>query len=152
MPKIARPVVLSESNREQLQSWVRAQFTPQQVVLRSRILLMAAEGKQDLEIASELEINRHTPALWRKRFHAEGLDGVWETRSGRGCKPSYDQEKVAALRRVPPRCPFVASFYMSLVVIPCPRLSSLGGWQDRSALAEFARMCASQQFCRRIRQ
>src|SRR6266567_4335442 len=97
MPKIARPVVLSESNREQLQSWVRAQFTPQQVVLRSRILLMAAEGKQDLDIASELEINRHTPALWRKRFHAEGLDGVWETRSGRGRKPSYDQEKVAAL-------------------------------------------------------
>ena len=97
MPKIARPVVLSESNREQLQSWVRAQFTPQQVVLRSRILLMAAEGKQDLDIASELEINRHTPALWRKRFDAEGLDGVWETRSGRGRKPSYDQDKVAAM-------------------------------------------------------
>src|SRR5881397_3123768 len=97
MPKIARPVVLSESNREQLQSWVRAQFTPQQVVLRSRILLMAAEGKQDLDIASELEINRHTPALWRKRFQTQGLEGIWEVQPGRGRKPTYDETKVAAI-------------------------------------------------------
>jgi transposase len=97
MPKVARPVVLSDSSRELLQGWVRAQFTPQQVVLRSRILLMAADGKQDLEIASELDVNRHTPALWRKRFLATGLDGVWETGSGRGRKPSFDQDKVAAM-------------------------------------------------------
>ena len=97
MPKTARAVVLSEVDREQLQKWIRAQFTPQQVVLRSRILLMASEGKQDLEIASELEVNRHTPALWRKRFQSEGLDGVWETRPGRGRKPSYEEDKVAAL-------------------------------------------------------
>ena len=95
MPKVARPVVLSKVDQEQLEKWTRAQFTPQQVVLRSRILLMAAEGKQDLEIASELEINRHTSSLWRKRFLADGLGGVWETMSGRGRKPSYDQNKVA---------------------------------------------------------
>ena len=97
MPKIARAVVLSETDRVQLQEWVRAQFTPQQVALRSRILLMAAEGKQDLEIASELEVNRHTPALWRNRFLADGLDGVWQTRSGRGRKPTYNEDKVAGL-------------------------------------------------------
>jgi transposase len=97
MPKVASPVVLSETDRNQLESWVRAQFTPQQVALRSRILLMAAEGKQDLEIASELNVNRHTPALWRKRFQAQGLDGVWETQPGRGRKPSYDEQKVAAI-------------------------------------------------------
>ena len=97
MPKVARAVVLSENDQDQLEKWIRAQFTPQQVVLRSRILLMAAEGKQDLEIASELEINRHTPSLWRKRFLADGLDGVWETKSGRGRKPSCDQNKVAAM-------------------------------------------------------
>jgi len=97
MPKTARAIVLSESDQEQLQQWIRAQFTPQQVVLRSRILLMASEGKQDLEIASELEVNRHTPSLWRKRFLAGGLDGVWETRTGRRRKPSYDQDKVAAM-------------------------------------------------------
>src|SRR5438874_2247894 len=74
MSKIASAVVLSEAVRKQLESWVRAQFTPQQVALRSRILLMAADGKQDLEIADELDVNRHTPALWRKRFQTEGLE------------------------------------------------------------------------------
>jgi len=97
MPKIACPVVLSEGDRNQLERWVRAQFTPQQVALRSRILLMAADGKQDLEIADELNVNRHTPALWRKRFQTEGLDGVWEIQPGRGRKPLYDEQKVNAI-------------------------------------------------------
>jgi transposase len=97
MSKVASAVVLSEADRNQLQSWVRAQFTPQQVALRSRILLMAAEGKQDLEIAGELNVNRHTPALWRKRFQTQGLDGVWEVQPGRGRKPSYPEDKVAAI-------------------------------------------------------
>src|SRR5437016_6772442 len=97
MPKIASAVVLSEADRNQLESWVRAQFTPQQVVLRSRILLMAAEGKQDLEIADDLNVNRHTPALWRKRFQTQGLDGIWEIQTGRGRKPLYDEQKVAGI-------------------------------------------------------
>jgi transposase len=97
MPKVASAVVLSEADRSQLGAWVRAQFTPQQVALRSRILLMAADGKQDLEIAGELNVNRHTPALWRKRFQTQGLDGVWEIQPGRGRKPSYSEEKVAAI-------------------------------------------------------
>jgi transposase len=97
MPKVASAVVLSEADRNQLESWVRAQFTPQQVALRSRILLMAADGKQDLEIAGELNVNRHTPALWRKRFQTQGLDGVWEVQPGRGRKPSYNETKVAAI-------------------------------------------------------
>src|SRR6267154_2132933 len=97
MPKVASAVVLSEPDRTQLESWVRAQFTPQQVALRSRILLMAADGKQDLEIAGELNVNRHTPALWRKRFQTQGLEGIGEIQTGRGRKPLYDEKKVAAV-------------------------------------------------------
>ena len=97
MPKVASAVVLSETDRNQLGRWVRAQFTPQQVVLRSRILLLASEGKQDLEIADELEVNRHTPALWRKKFQTQGLEGIWEIQAGRGRKPLYDEKKVAAV-------------------------------------------------------
>ncbi|MGO8765757.1 MAG: IS630 family transposase, partial [Limisphaerales bacterium] len=97
MPKVASAVVLSEADRSQLETWVRAQFTPQQVALRSRILLLASAGKQDLEIASELNVNRHTPALWRKRFQTQGLEGLWEIQAGRGRKPSYDGDQVAAM-------------------------------------------------------
>ena len=97
MAKIAPAVTLSEPDRAQLQQWVRAHFTPQQVALRSRILLLAAEGKENLEIAAELKVNRHTPALWRQRFIQDGLDAVWEIQSGRGRKPDYPPEKVAAI-------------------------------------------------------
>jgi transposase len=97
MPKIAAAVVLTEADRNQLERWVRAQFTPQQVALRCRILLMAADGRKDLEIADELNVNRHTPALWRKRFQRQGLEGVWEIQAGRGRKPRYDEDKVNAI-------------------------------------------------------
>ncbi len=92
MPKVASAVVLSETDRNQLESWVRAQFTRPLVALRSRILLMAAESKG--QIAGELNVNRHTPALWRKRFQTQGLDGVWEVQPGRGRKShSYDETR-----------------------------------------------------------
>jgi transposase len=90
-------VKLSSVERIELEQWKRAQYTPQQVALRSRIVLLAAEGKRDLEIAEQLGVSRHTAGLWRKRFMQEGLDGVWQIAPGRGRKPSYKQEKVAGI-------------------------------------------------------
>jgi transposase len=96
-PKIARAVVLSQADRHQLESLVRAQFTPHQVVLRCCILLMAAAGKRNKEIVDKLNVNRHTVELWRKRFRTRGLDCVCKTESGRGRKACYDEGKVAAI-------------------------------------------------------
>lgn len=89
--------MLTESEQAQLNQWIRAQYTPQQVVVRSRIVLLAAQGMQDLEIATELDVNRHTAGLWRRRFRQEGLDAVWEIAPGRGRKPTYTEKKVAAI-------------------------------------------------------
>ena len=97
MAKTALPVTLAVPDRIKLEHLQRAQSTPQQVALRSRIILLAAEGKQDLEIAAQLGTSRHTAGLWRKRFRQEGLDGVWQIAPGRGCKPHYKQAKVAAI-------------------------------------------------------
>jgi transposase len=97
MARTAAPVGLADGARAELERWVRAQSTPQQVAMRSRIVLMAADGRPDLEIASELGVNRHTVALWRSRFGAEGLDAVWEIAAGRGRKPRYAEDKVAAI-------------------------------------------------------
>ena len=58
--------------------------TPQQVCPRSRIVLAAASGQSDSAIARELELNRHTVILWRRRFQQEGLDGSWEIAPGGG--------------------------------------------------------------------
>ncbi len=97
MPKSAMALSLSVADQEQIGAWLRALSTPQQVVLRCRIVLAAAGGQQDLEIAAEMKVNRHTPALWRKRVAAEGIGCVWEMAPGRGRKPRYDQAKREAL-------------------------------------------------------
>jgi transposase len=88
---------LSASERQQLQQWVAAHGTPQQVVLRCRIVLAAAEGQSDVAIAEQLLVNRKTVIVWRRRFDKQRLDGLWAVAPGRGRKPSYDIEKIAAI-------------------------------------------------------
>ena len=90
-------LTLSVQDQEQVSAWLRAPSTPQQVALRCRIALAAVQGRQDLEIAAQLKVNRHTPALWRKRVAVEGIGCVWETAPGRGRKAHYDQAKQEAI-------------------------------------------------------
>jgi transposase len=88
------PLSLSDSDQQQLQQWACAFGTPQQIVLRCRIVLAAASGQSDNAIATQLEVHRHTVRLWRNRFRQEGLQSLWEIAPGRGRKPSYGPEKI----------------------------------------------------------
>src|ERR1051325_665733 len=88
---------LSASERRQIQQWAAAHGTPQQVALRCRIVLGAADGHSDVAIAEQLSVNRKTVILWRRRFSEQRLDGLWEIASGRGRKPTYDTDKIAAI-------------------------------------------------------
>ena len=88
---------LSPFEHEQIQQWVRAHGTPQQVVLRCRIVLGAARGQSDVAIAKQVSVNRKTVMLWRERFAQQRLDGLWEIAPGRGRKPTYDIDKIAAI-------------------------------------------------------
>ena len=87
-------ITLSASDREELERWVHAHRTPQQVVQRCRILLAAAKGQRDKDIAESMEINVKTVALWRQRFSREGPDTLWEVGAGRGRKPQLTRDKV----------------------------------------------------------
>jgi hypothetical protein len=69
---------LKESDKRQLQQWVSAFGTPQQVAVRCRIVLDAAEGVSVDQMAARWETNRKTVMLWRKRFETEG--GGYRTR------------------------------------------------------------------------
>lgn len=99
MPKLAMALSLSAEDQEQVAAWLRAPSTPQQVALRCRIVLGAAQARQDLELAAQLDISRHTAALWRKRAAAEGIGCVWELAPGRGRKPRYAQAERDAIVR-----------------------------------------------------
>src|ERR1041385_1181295 len=94
MPRQASPVYLTEPDRLELECWVAAHRTPQQVSQRCQIVLSAAGGQQDKLIADDLGINFKTVALWRKRFLTEGPDCLWEVAEGRGRKPSLSGQDI----------------------------------------------------------
>ena len=97
MARTSLAVELSAADQTRLQQWQSAHGTPQQVALRCRLVLAAAAGQQDLAIASDCGVNRHTAALWRGRVREAGIDAVWETQAGRGRKPQYDLAQCDAL-------------------------------------------------------
>ena len=86
MPRHASPVLLTETDRLELERWVAAHRTPQQVAQRCQIVLAAARDQPNQVIADELKINSKTAALWRTRFLREGSDCLWEVAEGRGRK------------------------------------------------------------------
>jgi len=94
MSRRAMQVILNETDSQELKRWVGAHRTPQQVAQRCRIILAAARGRQDKEIAGSMQINYKTVALWRERFCSEGPDCLWEVAGGRGRKPHFTADKI----------------------------------------------------------
>ena len=83
---LPRSVRLTDHTREQLETLTRAGSTPQALVFRCRVVLRAAnsEDPSNVQIAAELDCDRHTVGQWRNRFLAHGLAGLQDApRSGR---------------------------------------------------------------------
>jgi putative transposase len=74
MPKRATAVVVSEKEQEGLLQLTKRHRSEQQVVLRARIVLMAAQGFSNVHIARELGVHVDTVRLWRDRWM--GLQGI----------------------------------------------------------------------------
>ena len=101
MPKRATAVVLSEKEQEGLLQITKRHRSEQQEVLRARIILAAAQGQPNVQIARELGINVDTVRLWRDRW--AGLQGIdLETLSLKerlqdaprpGVKPKFSREQ-----------------------------------------------------------
>jgi transposase len=81
---VLAPLELSAAERAQLESWTRRRTSAQALALRSRIVLLAAAGRNNSEIARELGIHRNVAGKWRSRFLEHRLDGLTdEPRPGR---------------------------------------------------------------------
>ena len=61
---------LSDDERDELQQLINRHNTPQQIVLRAKIILFASNGKNNREIARTLDIGRDMARLWRSRWLA----------------------------------------------------------------------------------
>lgn len=87
---------LDETAREELEAFSRSQSLPHALVVRAKLVLMAADGMQSKVIAKKLGLSRVTVGKWRGRFAAAGIEGLYdEYRSGR--PRSIEDERIAQL-------------------------------------------------------
>jgi putative transposase len=93
---VARPVVLSEEQKAQLESFAASRSLPHAQVERAKIVLKAAAGMQNIQIAEQLSTTRETVGKWRKRFVEAGIEGLYdELRPGRPRR--IEEERLAEL-------------------------------------------------------
>src|ERR1035441_3888519 len=74
--RIAPRVIVTGEQRTQLERWAKGRQVPVRLAQRARIVLLAAEGKMDIEIARQLRVGRRNPARWRRRFVELGVPGI----------------------------------------------------------------------------
>jgi transposase len=87
MPRVAPPVSLDPTTKAALDRVLRSPSASQGLVQRSRIILAAAAGKTNQQIASELQMPEVTVGKWRRGFALQGLEGLRDApRSGRPLK------------------------------------------------------------------
>src|SRR5712692_1427046 len=91
MPRVALPIQLSAEARGTLDKFVHSSSTPQSLALRSRIVLAAADGSNNQQIAAALRIPPVTVGKWRQSFAVHGIEGLRDApRSGR--PPKHDAD------------------------------------------------------------
>ena len=76
MPRTAVQIILTPAEREQLERNVKSQTVERRLFLRSKIVLMSAEGKECIQIAELLEVSEKTCRKWRNRFAKERMAGL----------------------------------------------------------------------------
>jgi len=74
--RIAPAIKLTPDQQSLLESQARSRSLPARLVERSHIVLLAARGKQDKEIAHTLHMTPQKVSRWRKRFLRWGLAGL----------------------------------------------------------------------------
>ena len=98
--RIAPKVELKVEDKTTLAAWANDRKIPVRMAERARILLLADEGKRDLDIASELSITPEKAARWRKRFLTKGLAGLEKDTPRPGRTPSTAKATVDKVVRL----------------------------------------------------
>lgn len=92
------PIVLTDDERNQLESIAGSRSLPHSLVVRAQIVLMAGRNKTNTEIAEQLHLSKPTVGIWRKRYLDHGIQGLHdELKPGR--PRTVSDEKIALLVR-----------------------------------------------------
>src|SRR2546425_140822 len=84
--RVAPAIVLTDEGRAELTKLVRSKLTSVRLAQRARIVLLAADGMQNKDIADRLGVGRVQVARWRERYAQSQLEGI-ERDLPRGAPP-----------------------------------------------------------------
>jgi len=74
--RVACSIELSQSEREILTKWSRGRCTQARLQQRAQMVLLAAGGLGNKQIAQRLAIDERTVGLWRRRYRSKGVEGI----------------------------------------------------------------------------
>src|ERR1700709_735993 len=85
MSQPAEPITISKGDRALMDEFLRAGNTPQKVAFRICVVLGAAAGIPNAQLARDLATTKSSVLKWRGRYRDGGLEGILEDlpRSGR---------------------------------------------------------------------
>lgn len=89
-----RQISLTDGQQSELERWVRSQTLDACSVRRARIVLLAAAGVGNHEIARQLEISRGPVITWRGRFAVGGVGAIQSDLPRSGRKPHSDAAEI----------------------------------------------------------
>ena len=96
--RVAAEIILSKTERRKLEQWASARSTPVRLRERARIVLMAAGGMTNKEIAAELGTDANKVGRWRNRVSREGVWSIGQERPRGGNHGGKDSDEQARLR------------------------------------------------------
>jgi transposase len=95
----AAAIVLDEAETRALTALTRRHGAPQALALRARIVLAAANGLTNREIAAKLDVCAHTAGTWRNRFARDRMDGLYDEPRPGAPRQIGDDDIAATIRR-----------------------------------------------------
>jgi transposase len=122
MPLSAAALPVSADHQAVLHRWANATKAPATLVRRAKILLLAAEGMANSEIAERSEVSRPTVIAWRKRYAREGLTGGLAERHRRGRPQTVRRDRRAEI--------------LATTLSPPPQALGVTHWSSRLLAAE----------------
>ena len=87
--RVAPIIQLTTEQRKTLTLLVKGRRTEVRVAMRAKIVLAAARGLENQEIAEELGITRETVGRWRSRFVEQDVAGILKDLPRGGRKPTH---------------------------------------------------------------
>ena len=94
-----KPLEVSGSTREELESLSRSLSLAAGLVSRAKIVLLCADGFDNKAVAEEVGTSRQTVGKWRERFRTQGLMGLYDERRPGKPRSIEDDEVMVLLRK-----------------------------------------------------